>query len=53
MSGVGLFLEHSQCDMADLDVAAHQAVDEKLGIIPAFIVKSQKVVLSFYFVHFF
>lgn len=45
-SGVGLFLELSQCVMADLDAAAHQAVDEKLGIIPAFSVKSQEIVFN-------
>lgn len=34
--------------MVDLDVAAHQAVDEKLGIIPSFSVKSQKIVWHFF-----
>lgn len=36
--------------LSDWDFAAPQAADEKLGIIPAFSVKSQKTVLSFYFV---
>lgn len=43
---MGLFLDLSQCVAADLDAAAHQAVDEKLGIIPAFSVKSQEIVFN-------
>lgn len=46
---MGLFLERSQRDMAHLDVVAREVVDKKLGMIPTFSVKSQKIVSSFYF----